>query len=880
MKSNQIRQAFLDYFAKNGHKVVASSPVIPADDPTLLFTNAGMVQFKNTFLGLEKRDYRRATTSQKCIRAGGKHNDLDQVGFTARHQTFFEMLGNFSFGDYFKEDAIHFAWEFVTKILRLDPSRLYATVYKDDDDAERLWKKIAPELKDRVLRFGEKDNFWSMGETGPCGPCSEIHYDRGPQIFGELNGEGDRFMEVWNLVFMQYNRDDKGVMTPLPKPSVDTGAGLERFCMVLQNVDSNYGTDLFEPLVAKVGELSGHPYKLGPEGVAHRVIADHVRALSFAIADNAIISNEGRGYVLRRILRRAARYGHELGLNEPFIYKLVPTLVEKMGGVYPEIKAHRSKIELVIKSEEEQFDRTLENGIARFAEIVAKMSSGSGKTIPGAEVFKLYDTYGFPADLTEIMAKEKGLAIDWAGFEKELKEQRGRSRQGSSFVSAVATDAKALPKTEFTYDDIKLETEAIFGDKINDSQYMVLNRTPFYAESGGQVGDTGKIFSGSFEFIVENTKKMGEGIVHIGHFSKPDNSLFDNLRNGQTVAVSAQIDTDRRADIQRNHTATHLLHKALRIVLGDHVYQSGSLVAPDRLRFDFSHFKAMTPDEIDQVESIVNEKIAADMPVKWENKTMDEAKQMGAMALFGEKYGDTVRVVQSGDFSMELCGGTHVKNTGDIGRFFITSESAIAAGVRRIEAITGCEASKVVAEYESLKNKLEYLLEKPADKLDNESIAFLKTSQNSMTMRLLEKDGLAGKLEQMLTSLTKHEKEKSKSELQAIQTQATRIAPIFDVQVDSHNLKTFLLEIGGPNEFMPYFDGLKSAFANCAIIAIARNTGQFAINSPDINFANKLKDDLVQLVGAKGGGKPTIRGSMPADKVDQAIDGLRAKYAK
>ncbi len=878
MKSNQIRQAFLDYFAKNGHKVVASSPVIPADDPTLLFTNAGMVQFKNTFLGLEKRDYTRATTSQKCIRAGGKHNDLDQVGFTARHQTFFEMLGNFSFGDYFKEEAIKFAWEFVTKDLGLDPNRLYATVYKEDDDAEKLWKKIAPELGDRVLRFGEKDNFWSMGETGPCGPCSEIHYDRGTNIPGELNGEGDRFMEIWNLVFMQYNRDDKGTITPLPKPSVDTGAGLERFCMVLQNVDSNYGTDLFEPLIAKVSELSGIPYKLGPDGVAHRVIADHVRTLSFAIADNAIISNEGRGYVLRRILRRAARYGHELGLKEPFLYKIVPTLIDKMGGIYPEIKAHRGKIELVIKSEEEQFDRTLENGLVRFAEIVDKL--GSGKTIPGNEVFRLYDTYGFPADLTEIMAKEKGLMIDWTGFEKELEIQRERSRQGSSFAATITADSAVVPKTEFTYDEEKLTTEAVICDKVNESTFLVLKKTPFYAESGGQIGDRGKIVSDKFEFIVEDTKKLGEGVIHIGHFDRSDNTTIDRLHRGQLITVTAQIDSERRADIQRNHTATHLLHKALRMVLGEHVYQSGSLVAPERFRFDFSHFKAMTLEEIEKVENIVNEKIAADLPVSWQNKTMNEAKQMGAMALFGEKYGDTVRVVTAGDFSMELCGGTHVKNTGDIGKMLIISESAIAAGVRRIEAITGREAARVMSEYETLKKNLIPLLDIAPEKLDSDSLAILKTQHNGLTMRLLARDGLAGKLESILGCIAKYEKEKSKSELKAIQAQANQIAPNFEVSLDSHVLKAYLLEIEGPDEFMPFFDGLKSAFAGCTILAIGQGTGQFAINSPNMNLANKLRDDLVQLVGAKGGGKPTIRGSMPADKVRQAIDGLRAKYAQ
>lgn len=878
MKSNQIRKAFLDYFAENGHKVVASSPVIPADDPTLLFTNAGMVQFKNTFLGLEKRDYTRATTSQKCIRAGGKHNDLDQVGFTARHQTFFEMLGNFSFGDYFKEEAIFFAWEFVTKYLGLDPNRLYATVYKDDDDAERLWKKIAPQLKDRVLRFGEKDNFWSMGETGPCGPCSEIHYDRGPDIPGELNGEGDRFMEVWNLVFMQYNRDDKGTITPLPKPSVDTGAGLERFCMVLQNADSNYGTDLFQPLIAKVTELSDVPYEPGPKGVAHRVIADHVRALSFAIADNAIISNEGRGYVLRRILRRAARYGHELGLKEPFLYKIVPTLISKMGDTYPELKAHRGKIELVIKTEEEQFDRTLENGLARFAEIIDKM--GGNKTIPGAEVFKLYDTYGFPADLTEIMAREKGLAIDMAGFEKELEIQRNRSRQGSSFASTLKSEMYIIPKTEFTYDEFQLTTQATFYDKFNNSAFLVLKKTPFYAESGGQIGDKGKIISDNFEFVVEDTKKLGEGIIHIGHFDKSDDTTIERLREGQPIVVTAQIDSERRADIQRNHTATHLLHKALRMVLGEHVYQSGSLVAPERLRFDFSHFKAMTPEEIERVENIVNEKIAADIKVTWQNKSMDEARQMGAMALFGEKYGDTVRVVQAGDFSMELCGGTHVKNTGDIGRMLIVSESAIAAGVRRIEAITGREADRFLSEYDSLKKKLIPLLDKTPDKLDSESLAVLKTPHNSLTMRLLTKDGLAGKLARILNDIAAYEKEKAKSELNTIQAQANQIGPAFEAQISSGILKAYILYSKTTNEFMAYFDSLKGSYPNQTIVAASGITGQFAINSPDSNTADKLKDDLVQLAGAKGGGKPTIRGSMPADKVNQAIEGLKAKYAK
>ncbi len=670
MKSYDIRQAFLDYFEGNDHRIIPSSPVVPADDPTLLFTNAGMVQFKNIFLGLEKTDYKRAASSQKCIRAGGKHNDLDNVGFTARHQTFFEMLGNFSFGDYFKEEAIYFAWEFLTKTLGLNPKHLYATVYTDDDEADKLWRRVAPELGDRVLRFGEKDNFWAMGDTGPCGPCSEVHYDRGEHIQGELNGEGDRFMEIWNLVFMQYNRDEGGNITPLPKPSVDTGAGLERFCMIMQNADSNYGTDLFTPLIDKVCKLSEKPYDQGPAGIPHRVIADHIRALSFAIADNAVISNEGRGYVLRRILRRAARYGHQLGLTEPFLYKIVQPLVENMGNVYPELKAQRGHIELVIKTEEEQFDRTLDIGIARFEDIILKVNASGGKVIPGEDVFKLYDTYGFPADLTEIMAHEKGLSIDWDGFNKELEKQRQRSKK-TSVVGRILFEGALgmLPKSLFDYNNEKINTKIKYYGKFNDQEYLVLEETPFYAESGGQVGDTGIIESENLRFIVDNTQKDRESILHYGRFEYPEKSF--SLEHIFEKLVTAKIDSARRADIQRNHTATHLLHKALKLVLGEHVNQSGSLVAPDHLRFDFSHFKAMTPDEIDEVEKIVNEKIKEDLPVSWRYYKFEEAKKMGAVALFGEKYGDTVRVVKTGDFTMELCGGTHVTHTADIGQFFI-----------------------------------------------------------------------------------------------------------------------------------------------------------------------------------------------------------------
>jgi len=879
MKSFEIRQSFLDYFKKNDHRVVKSSPVVPLDDPTLLFTNAGMVQFKNTFLGIEKRDYSRATSSQKCIRAGGKHNDLDNVGFTARHQTFFEMLGNFSFGDYFKEEAIYYAWEFITKTLGLDPGRLYATVYNDDDDAEKLWKKIAPELGSRVLRFGEKDNFWSMGETGPCGPCSEIHYDRGESIEGELNGEGDRFMEIWNLVFMQYNRDETGKMTPLPKPSVDTGAGLERFCMVMQNVDSNYSTDLFTPLIAKVAELSGKRYDPGPNGVAHRVIADHVRALTFALADNAGISNEGRGYVLRRILRRAARYGNQIGLTEPFIYKIVSPLVDYMGGVFPEIKAQRGHIELVIKTEEEQFSRTLETGIARFEEIAAKVIARGQKVIPGEDVFKLYDTYGFPADLTEIMAREKGFEIDMAGFNSELKKQRERSKAVDSF--SWVDDGKTIrsrtdKKSRFVgYDNDVMDTLIL----ASSPNMAYLEETPFYAESGGQVGDTGIIESEKLRFKVENTKKIGEDIVHYGYFDKlapdldPDNNIFNEK-------VTARIDTSRRADIQRNHTATHLLHKALRMTLGEHVFQQGSLVAPDRFRFDFKHFKAMTSDEIAEVEQIVNAKIKEDLPVSWKEYPFDEAKKLGAMALFGEKYGDIVRVVKSGDFSMELCGGTHVSNTADIGQFFIISESAIAAGVRRIEAITGTKAKEFFHQQADFIAQLKKQLKVAPDKVDDNTVAIIKDLQVKIHPRMLVKDNLDTSLNDFLDKIKKLEREKSKSAAKDISQKAIEIKPELELHSAEGDILVYRLNSLSASEMMAYVDSFKVAFKEKAIVTISAQDGKFTITAPEFEWADKIKDILSERAEARGGGKPTIRGAMPPEKIEAAMAGLKEKFAK
>lgn len=898
MKSYETRRAFLDYFEKNQHRIVPSSPVVPVDDPTLLFTNAGMVQFKNVFLGLEKTDFKRAASSQKCIRAGGKHNDLDNVGFTVRHQTFFEMLGNFSFGDYFKEEAIYFAWEFVTKILGFDPGRLYATVYTEDNEAEKLWKRIAPQLGDRVLRFGEKDNFWAMGDTGPCGPCSEIHYDRGQHIPGELNGEGDRFMEIWNLVFMQSNRDENGNMTPLPEPSVDTGAGLERFCMIMQNADSNYGTDLFKPLIDKVCELSGKPYSSESKGIPHRVIADHVRALSFAIADNASISNEGRGYVLRRILRRAARYGHQIGLTEPFLYKIVQPLVENMSGVYPELKDQRGHIELVIKTEEEQFDRTLDIGIARFEDIVSKVNASGGKVIPGEDVFKLYDTYGFPADLTEIMAHEKGFEIDWDGFNKELEKQRERSKDFRyakndlieliKFRNSIGdkNSIKIITSKFVGYDQEKILTKILDWGTADDWEYISLFETPFYSEAGGQVSDIGHIYNNLFDAKVEMVEKAPNGEIY--HFCK----LVKGVQPVEETIVTAEIDSARRADIKRNHTATHLLHKALKLVLGEHVNQSGSLVAPDHLRFDFSHFKAMTPDEIDEVEEIVKAKIKENLKVytpenddSLKNLTFEEARKMGAVALFGEKYGDTVRVVKTGDFTIELCGGTHVSHTADIGQFFITSESAIAAGMRRIEAITGTAAKRFIEEQKQLSAKLINYLKNSVEELDNKAIIEIKNLKSLIHTRILARsqdpsgENLGYHLEVYLEKIKKLEKEKARTIKRGIFKKAAEIKPDLNIKTSKGGLLVYVTNTKSAKDFMDYFDSYKNIHKDETIVVCSRINGQFAINSPDHDFANEIKNCLTEKVGGKGGGKPTIRGAMPPDKVEMVIKAIKKKFS-
>jgi alanyl-tRNA synthetase len=873
MKSHEIRSSFLKYFEDRGHKIMPSSPLIPQNDPTLLFTNAGMNQFKNVFLGLEKREYNRATSSQKCLRAGGKHNDLENVGFTARHHTFFEMLGNFSFGDYFKEDAIAFAWEFVTKTVCLDPKRLYATVYKDDDEAERLWKKIAPELGDRVLRFGEKDNYWSMGETGPCGPCSEIHYDGGAQHPGELNGEGDRFTEIWNLVFMQFNRDETGKLTPLPRPSVDTGAGLERFGMILQNAFSNYETDSFEGLIQRVVQLSGIEYSSGPQGVSHRVVSDHVRALTFAIGDGGEISNVGRGYVLRRILRRAARHGRLLGLHEPFLYQIVQPLVDIMGGHYTEIRAKQSHIELVIKSEEEQFGLTLDAGIERAQDIFNMANSKGWRIIPGKYIFELYTTYGFPIDLIEIMAKEQGFTIDWAGFEAEMESHREKSKQASAF-RALIVDAK-LPESNFVgYEKEKIRTVIKLRDILGSQEYLILNETPFYAEAGGQIGDTGRIYSDDLEFIVEDTKKQGDSYLHFGKMTKFDSSSVEKLFD-----VTAEVDHARRADIKANHTATHLLHKALRMVLGEHVHQAGSLVAPDRLRFDFTHFKAMTPEELGKVEQIVIEKIAEDLRVNTlPDVPRDEAKKMGAMALFGEKYGEKVRVVKTGDFSLELCGGTHVEHTVEIGKFFITQETAIAAGMRRIEAISGSEADKFYAEQGRIISEIRKYLKKSLNNITDNDISSFKNLLNLAHRRMLQRENLIESTTEFVSRLEKDQREKDKKAQARLADDATEIVP--SAKINGEQIFVFVIPVNDAKALMVYADSFKNTYPGSTVVTISGSMGNFVITSPDGNFGKAIFKELAAISGGRGGGQPTIRGTMPVEKIDAVITGLKEKFEK
>ncbi len=837
MNSNELRQAFLNYFAQHQHTVIASSPLIPANDPSLLFTNAGMVQFKDVFLGKETVGYSRATTSQRCVRAGGKHNDLENVGYTARHHTFFEMLGNFSFGDYFKREAIAFAWNFLTEVLKLPASKLWVTVYKDDDEAADIWLKEMKVDPHRFSRCGEKDNFWSMGDTGPCGPCTEIFYDHGEGIPGGPPGspeqEGDRYIEIWNLVFMQYNRSADGQLAPLPKPSVDTGMGLERIAAVMQGVHSNYEIDIFRHLIQAAAK------QIGVTDLNHtslRVIADHIRAAAFLITDGVTPSNEGRGYVLRRIIRRAIRHGHKLGCRQPFFFALVAPLLIEMGHAYPELAKAKNITEKVLKHEEEQFADTLDQGMKLLERALQEIS---GKVIPGEVLFRLYDTYGFPPDLTGDIARERGYSLDLPGFEAEMEKQRKQSQAASQFVTDYESKLQLTGETEFSGYE-QLSDEAVVTALLHEEQMVeelppgskgavILDRTPFYAESGGQVGDKGTLFFENGVFTVEDTRKQGLVYLHYGQVSS------GILRVGEKV--SAEVDASRHA-IMLNHSATHLLHSALRRLLGEHVVQKGSLVEADRLRFDFSHFAPLTKAEITAVEKLVNEQIRANLPCHVDFMQADEAKKTGAMALFEEKYGNEVRVLSMGEFSVELCGGTHVSYTGEIGFFKISAETGVAAGVRRLEAVTGHTALQWV-------EKLQGDLTKIAD--------LLKTSQ----------DEAVGKLKLLIEQNKEQEKFLIRAKRDMIHKQiddlAKQAVAVQDVSVVAAEIPN--ADVEGLRQAV---DQLKQKLPDAAIIlATTIDMKVYLVAGVTKNLMSKIKaGDLVsfaaQQMGGKGGGRPDM----------------------
>ncbi|AXD37301.1 alanine--tRNA ligase [Salmonella enterica] len=843
----EIRQAFLDFFHSKGHQVVASSSLVPNNDPTLLFTNAGMNQFKDVFLGLDKRNYSRATTSQRCVRAGGKHNDLENVGYTARHHTFFEMLGNFSFGDYFKHDAIQFAWELLTgeNWFALPKERLWVTVYETDDEAYEIWEKEVGIPRERIIRIGDNkgapyasDNFWQMGDTGPCGPCTEIFYDHGDHIWGGPPGspeeDGDRYIEIWNIVFMQFNRQADGTMEPLPKPSVDTGMGLERIAAVLQHVNSNYDIDLFRTLIEAVAKVTGAT-DLGNKSL--RVIADHIRSCAFLVADGVLPSNENRGYVLRRIIRRAVRHGNMLGAKETFFYKLVGPLIEVMGSAGEELKRQQAQVEQVLKTEEEQFARTLERGLALLDEELAKLQ---GDTLDGETAFRLYDTYGFPVDLTADVCRERNIKVDEAGFEAAMEEQRRRAREASGFGADYNAMIRVDSASEFKgYDHLELngKVTALFVDgkaveAINAGQeaVVVLDQTPFYAESGGQVGDKGELKGAGFTFAVDDTQKYGQAIGHLGKLSAGALKVGD--------AVQADVDEARRARIRLNHSATHLMHAALRQVLGTHVAQKGSLVSDKVLRFDFSHNEAMKPSEIRQVEDLVNAQIRRNLPIETNIMDLDAARAKGAMALFGEKYDERVRVLSMGDFSTELCGGTHASRTGDIGLFRIISESGTAAGIRRIEAVTGEGAMATVHAQSDRLNDIAHLLKGDSQNLGDKVRAVLERT------RQLEK------------------------ELQQLKDQAAaqESANLSSKAVDLNGVKLLVSELAGiePKMLRTMVDDLKNQLGSTVIVLATVVEGKVSLIagvSKDVTDrvkAGELIGMVAQQVGGKGGGRPDM----------------------
>ncbi len=846
MTSAEIRQLFLEYFSERDHEIVPSSSLVPANDPTLLFTNAGMVPFKEVFTGQEKRKYVRAVSSQRCVRAGGKHNDLENVGYTARHHTFFEMLGNFSFGDYFKREAIQYAWEFLTVVAKLPADRLLVTVYEEDKEAADIWLNEIGIDPQRLILIGDKpggkkhesDNFWSMGDTGPCGPCSEIFYDHGADVAGGPPGspeeDGDRYVEIWNLVFMQYDRDAKGSLNPLPHPSVDTGMGLERLAAVLQGVHNNYDIDLFQHLIKTIAKLAGQK---DLTNTSLRVIADHIRACAFLITDDVVPSNEGRGYVLRRIIRRAIRHGHKLGLREPFFYKLVDALCQEMGDAYPELVKAKAQVERSLKQEEERFAETLDNGMVILEEAVTALT---GKEISGETVFKLYDTYGFPVDLTADIARERNLTLDMAGFESAMDAQRERARSASNFGVATGEGLEISAQTDFTgYNQTagSGKVVALFrgGEAVKklsqgEEGLLVLDHTPFYAESGGQVGDQGVMKVGDSQMTVLDTQKQGDAFLHQVKVKSGSVSMDSK--------VDAQVDANRRLETACNHSATHLLHAALRKVLGEHVQQKGSLVDAERLRFDFSHFEAISSEQLAEIENMVNEQIRANVEVETKLMSQEDAVASGAMALFGEKYGDTVRVLSMGDFSVELCGGTHVSRTGDIGLLKITSEGGVAAGVRRIEAVAGAGALRYIGETEKNLSLIAGILKADASTVETRARQLVDRS------RALEKE-----VDQLKAKL-------ASSQGGDLAAQA--------VEVDGIKVLAARLEGGDAKSLRDTVDQLKNKLGAAAVVLAAVDGDRVSLVAGVTKDETKriragdLVNNVAQQVGGKGGGRPDM----------------------
>ncbi len=845
--SAELREAFLDFFAQRGHEIVASSPLVPHNDPTLLFTNAGMVQFKDVFLGRERRPYTTATSSQRCVRAGGKHNDLENVGYTARHHTFFEMLGNFSFGGYFKREAIHYAWEFLTKELALPAEKLWITVYEDDDEAAEIWLNEIGIDPGRLTRLGDKpggkkyesDNFWAMGDTGPCGPCSEIFYDHGPEVAGGPPGtpeeDGDRYIEIWNLVFMQYNRDAEGIMTPLPKPSVDTGMGLERLAAVLQHVHSNYEIDLFRSLISAAAKITGCVNK---DEKSLCVIADHIRSCAFLVVDGVTPGNEGRGYVLRRIIRRAIRHGYRLGCNEPFFFRLVEPLAKEMGQAFPELVKAKAHVERILKLEEERFAETLEQGMKILEQDISTLD---GKEIPGETVFRLYDTYGFPTDLTADIARERNLTLDMAGYERAMAAQKQRARAASQFGAEQTARVSLEGKTDFTgYDRLQDEAtviglyqqgEPVDSLKKGDEGMVILDRTPFYAESGGQAGDKGTITTGDCRFNVTDTRKQGGDIFgHIGRMQGGELYLGDT--------ITAEIDEANRQATTVHHSATHLLHAALRQVLGDHVTQKGSLVDGARLRFDFSHFEPVTREQLHAIETLVNDQIRENYMVETRLMSLEDAKESGAMALFGEKYSDQVRVLRMGDFSTELCGGTHIKAVGDIGLIKITAETGIASGVRRIEGVAGSHALRWIEREEAQLHRIADQLKASRDDVDEKVVQLVERN------RTLEKelDQLKGKLASAAGS------------------------DLAGSAVEVGGVKVLAAELDGvdPKSLRDTMDQLKNKLGSAVIVLAAVKDGKVSLvagvtaDQTGRMKAGELIREVATKVGGKGGGRPDM----------------------